>query len=433
MVKHLLDTVRKVYLSDPPGISLYYLMGKDRHGLNIYCTIRGTNSLEGGFHMVVRRIFGSLASPELAECLLINWILQQNKRVLPTRIATSETIRILPTAKSLAEEYGITKLPWPYITGICHHHDVPVHVLTRLCTTTTNPYRYLQLWQHVLSAVLPVHTHKEYTTFKTNINHQKFRKSGGKIYPPHENWESIDYVKFTKWWNDQIQINDSTTKFHFNSRCTTRKLFNGVQCSTLASGSNFAACKPLCNILDVEDNHTDVLPTILLADASSDGELDLSISGSTDLRSFNPMAGKHGDSEFTEWEQVDDYSEISFVQFPDHNIPEVPILAPVFPQSTPSVPRAQYQVLLLGAAALVASPLRNQSSGNQSLCMCGHPALKPDNRHFAGFEQELMKICAPELSPYVVQHGLKHTMLEVPRSKSTYSLGDVESEKRQET
>lgn len=82
MVQNLLQTAREGYLSDPPGIPLYYLMGKDRDGLNIYRTVRGTNSLEGGFHMVVRRIFGSLqASPELAECILINWILRRNMRV----------------------------------------------------------------------------------------------------------------------------------------------------------------------------------------------------------------------------------------------------------------------------------------------------------------------------------------------------------------
>jgi hypothetical protein len=82
MVKNLLETVRKGYLSDPAGISLYYLMGKDRDGLNLYRTVRGTNSIEGGFHMTVRRIFGSLrASPELAECLLINWILRRNNKV----------------------------------------------------------------------------------------------------------------------------------------------------------------------------------------------------------------------------------------------------------------------------------------------------------------------------------------------------------------
>jgi hypothetical protein len=82
MVQHLLQTAREGYLSDPPGIPLYYLMGKDQDGLKIYRTVRGTNSLEGGFHMVVRRIFGSLrASPELAECILINWILRRNMRV----------------------------------------------------------------------------------------------------------------------------------------------------------------------------------------------------------------------------------------------------------------------------------------------------------------------------------------------------------------
>jgi hypothetical protein len=82
MVQHLLQTAREGYLSDPPGIPLYYLMGVDRDGLKIYRTVRGTNSLEGGFHMVVRRIFGSLrASPELTECILINWILRRNIRV----------------------------------------------------------------------------------------------------------------------------------------------------------------------------------------------------------------------------------------------------------------------------------------------------------------------------------------------------------------
>jgi hypothetical protein len=54
----------------------------DQDGLSIYHTIRGTNSVEGGVHMAVRRVFGSLqASPELAECLLLNWTLRRNKTV----------------------------------------------------------------------------------------------------------------------------------------------------------------------------------------------------------------------------------------------------------------------------------------------------------------------------------------------------------------
>lgn len=82
MAQRLLETARLGYLSDPPGIPLYYQMGIDKDGLPIYRTIRGTNSVEGGVHMAVRRIFGSLqASPELSESLLLNWILRRNKTV----------------------------------------------------------------------------------------------------------------------------------------------------------------------------------------------------------------------------------------------------------------------------------------------------------------------------------------------------------------
>ena len=79
MATRLIDTARLGFLSDPVGISLYYRMGIDKDGLTIYRTIRGTNSVEGGVHMTIRRVFGSLqASPELAECILANWILRRN-------------------------------------------------------------------------------------------------------------------------------------------------------------------------------------------------------------------------------------------------------------------------------------------------------------------------------------------------------------------
>ena len=76
MSERLLDTAHHCFLSDPPGIPLYYHMGIDRDGLTLYRTICGTNSVEGGVHMAVQHVFGSLqASPELAECLLLNWML----------------------------------------------------------------------------------------------------------------------------------------------------------------------------------------------------------------------------------------------------------------------------------------------------------------------------------------------------------------------
>jgi hypothetical protein len=79
MAARLIDTAKLGFLSDPIGVSLYYRMGIDKDGLTIYRTIRGTNSVEGGVHMTIRRVFGSLqASPELAECILMNWILRRN-------------------------------------------------------------------------------------------------------------------------------------------------------------------------------------------------------------------------------------------------------------------------------------------------------------------------------------------------------------------
>jgi hypothetical protein len=78
----LLETVRLGFVSDPPGVALYYVRGKDRDGLTLYRTVRGTNSVEGGVHMLIRRIFGSLrASPELTEATIGNWFLRRNRTV----------------------------------------------------------------------------------------------------------------------------------------------------------------------------------------------------------------------------------------------------------------------------------------------------------------------------------------------------------------
>lgn len=96
MSKHLLDTACRGFLSDPPGIPLYYHMDIDRDGLTVYCTICGTNLVEGGTHMAVWCVFGSLqASPELAECLLLNWMLQWNKTVCIPTLSTQPPLDFL--------------------------------------------------------------------------------------------------------------------------------------------------------------------------------------------------------------------------------------------------------------------------------------------------------------------------------------------------
>ena len=79
-------------------------------------------------------------------------------RVLATHIVTSETFGIHPLTLDLANKYNITALPPQQVTGIPHHHDVPVHLLTRLSTKPTNRYHYLQIRQRTLYPVTPVHT-----------------------------------------------------------------------------------------------------------------------------------------------------------------------------------------------------------------------------------------------------------------------------------
>ncbi|KAJ6489576.1 hypothetical protein C8R47DRAFT_1124811 [Mycena vitilis] len=447
MVKHLLDTVRKGYLSDPPGISLYYLMGKDRDGLKIYRTTRGTNSVEGGFHMAVRRIFGSLrASPELAECLLINWILRRNKRVgfhnrtgnkykghfdialrdeivelsvavgvkpsfplprvLSTRIATSETIGILPISNALAESLNITTLPRRRVVGVPHHRDTPVHLLTRLSTRTLNIYRYLQLRQAVLYAVVPVHTHQEYLSFKILINDLRFRKAGKKVHPPHEFWKNIDFTKLARSWNEMVHlqshaVTDSNQRLYYKlphqlEAHHKKTILWTSERATLASGSNFTARKALIAILEAPDNYANVLPALRPPEALPDGELDLSIGGSNDLLSFNTMAeppalGEPTDSDFFEFEPGPTLAEIPSVQVA-FQIPTT-IVPPVV-QMAPRQPRIERQVLFPGATAPVASTnkraekrcapcskaycerrLKCNGRGKQTLCGCGHPLL----------------------------------------------------------
>ena len=57
--KNLLKTVQMGYLSDPPGISLYYTVGVDRKvgGLPVWRCCRGTNFVEGGVHHSIRDCF----------------------------------------------------------------------------------------------------------------------------------------------------------------------------------------------------------------------------------------------------------------------------------------------------------------------------------------------------------------------------------------
>ena len=77
-----LENVRRGFYSDPPGIQLYYVFGKDKYNLTKYRCCRGTNTIEGGVHQNVIRWFGAFnASPDFAVELLRDYTLYHNLTV----------------------------------------------------------------------------------------------------------------------------------------------------------------------------------------------------------------------------------------------------------------------------------------------------------------------------------------------------------------
>ncbi|KAG6835293.1 hypothetical protein H0H93_003051 [Arthromyces matolae] len=79
IAKNILELIRYGYVSDPPGISLYYIIGLDTNGLPLYRCIRGTNSVEGGVHTHLRSMLPTcgVSVRHMVTCLL-DFILRHN-------------------------------------------------------------------------------------------------------------------------------------------------------------------------------------------------------------------------------------------------------------------------------------------------------------------------------------------------------------------
>jgi hypothetical protein len=79
VAKNILELVQKGFLSDPPGIALYYQLGVDKFFLILYRCIRGTNWTEGGVHTHLRsRLPTSGASVRHANASLKDFIARHN-------------------------------------------------------------------------------------------------------------------------------------------------------------------------------------------------------------------------------------------------------------------------------------------------------------------------------------------------------------------
>jgi len=79
--KHVLELIQNGYLSDPPGIPLYTVVGLDKKagGLSIYRCSRGTNATEGGVHKHIQaRLPKCGASIRHVNAMLHDFVLYHN-------------------------------------------------------------------------------------------------------------------------------------------------------------------------------------------------------------------------------------------------------------------------------------------------------------------------------------------------------------------
>jgi len=238
-------------ISDPPGYSLYYNMGVDKDGLPYYRCIRGTNSVEGGIHMPIRRTFGSLrASPELTDALLCNIRHHRNATVgcfnrtgkhfnthfddwtrdeivelaaeagippsfpipdiLATRVVTNETFGIIAIPDTLVTHYGMKSMPNPesHVTPLVK--DTPVHLLTRLTTRPISPYVFLAERQQTAHAVIPIHTAEEYTLFTNLMDSGNWFKPSTHMPVAGKTSQTINFNAMAKRWNEIVHEHATT-------------------------------------------------------------------------------------------------------------------------------------------------------------------------------------------------------------------------------
>lgn len=250
--QNTLKSAREGLISDPPGIALYYKIGIDTDGLVYYRTCRGTNSVEGGIHMPLRRTFGSLhASPELSDGLLCNARDRRNTSIgyfnrtgkkwaghydawktdeiaelaadvglsptfptpdiLATRIATTESFGIIPVPKQILNEVGMRS--GDPVTNIDSQAIIPtyrgssVHILTRLSTKPLSAYSFLAQSQKTAFAVVPVHTTAEYQLFTQLLKSGTFHiMNKGKQPSAAHASKSVDFMKMAKEWAVHVHI-----------------------------------------------------------------------------------------------------------------------------------------------------------------------------------------------------------------------------------
>ncbi|KAG6818637.1 hypothetical protein H0H93_003273 [Arthromyces matolae] len=223
--KEILELIRCGFVSDPPGVSLFYILGLDKHanGLPIYRCVRGTNFVEGGVHTHLRNMLPSRNTSvrHMIICLL-DFILRHNLLV-GTYNSTGKKycghdyiwllneIQELEIALSTVYATPPTQLSW--VNGNLYQKTkqamgiMPITESVRVrsgmrdfveSTDRKQKQVYLAKMQGTCRPILPVHTAAEKKYFnKAMRDLVEFQTSTTKIKP-----------SAVKIWNQQAERED---------------------------------------------------------------------------------------------------------------------------------------------------------------------------------------------------------------------------------
>ncbi|KAJ7205539.1 hypothetical protein GGX14DRAFT_568874 [Mycena pura] len=205
IAKNILELVRNGYVSDVPGVVLYYLLGFDAKagGLPIYRCIRGTNMVEGGVHTHLRAKLPSRGASvrHMVACLL-DFVLRHNLTVghfnsTGRKYAGHDSIwlsnKIQELEITLGEHYQMAPTALPWVNGNLYRQSEQTVGIVRIpqsvcAMVDIHPFReshdlkqkqvYLARMHGTRKPVLPVHTVAEKKLFtKLMLTSTSFQKS----------------------------------------------------------------------------------------------------------------------------------------------------------------------------------------------------------------------------------------------------------------
>ncbi|KAJ7488604.1 hypothetical protein B0H11DRAFT_2230137 [Mycena galericulata] len=226
VAKNVLELIQKGFVSDPPGISLYYLLKiESKTGLPLYRCIRGTNFTEGGVHTHLRsRLPTSGASIWHVNACLKDFILRHNL-IVGTFNSTGKRYRghysiwlineleeLLSYTEAILSSHRETRSAW--VNGNLYQPTdevsgvLPIPEDIRLtagmakfepAVDSSRPHHHLASLQGTRKAVLPVHNKAEKDLFRELM-------SGSNSFGNFSSSKQVDSA--VKIWNAKADAQD---------------------------------------------------------------------------------------------------------------------------------------------------------------------------------------------------------------------------------